>query len=220
MLSFPTRHAFVLSLLLCGSIAAQGAWTLGFDEDRADQPPSGFTLAAMRQSDAGRWVVQRTGDGGHLVHRADPAASGFALAVVDRQAPTDLALSARLRFNGTSRVGGLVWRYHNDQNYYSLLLDLNRGALAVYRITAGNRVQLDIQDELELDPSAWHTLKVVHVGADIRVILGGVRVFDEQDRRSERREASGRVGFITTGASEIWFDDLHVSVAEPKRSHR
>jgi len=222
MLSFPIRLAFVLSLFLLGSaVTAQGPWTLGFDEDLAEQPPRNFTLAAMRQTDVGRWLVQRTGNGGgHLVHRADPAAPGFALAVADRRAPTDLALSARLRFSGSSRVGGLVWRYSNDQNYYCLLLDLNRGALSVYRITAGTRVQLDIQDELELDPSAWHTLKVVHVGADIKVMLGGVRVFDEEDRRSERREASGRVGFIATGASEIWFDDLHVNVPDPKRSHR
>jgi hypothetical protein len=141
----------------------------------------------MRQSDAGRWLVQRAGADGHLVHRADPAAPGFALAVATLMTPDDCAVSARVRFTGTTRVGGLVWRYRDDHNYHTLLLDLNRGELTVYRITAGNRIQLDSRDELELDPTAWHALKVVHVGNDIRVMLGGVRVFDEEDRRPDRR---------------------------------
>jgi hypothetical protein len=217
MLSSPTRYAAAFCLLITGTLAAQPLWTSTFDDDRADFPPTGFTLAAMRQTDAGRWVVERAGGLGHLVHRADPSAPGFALAVADRVTPDDLAVSARLRFNGASRVGGLVWRYRDDQNYHSLLLDLNRGELSVYRITAGIRIRLDMRDELELDAAAWHALKVIHVGNDIRIMLGGVRVFDEQDRRSDRGRDQGRVGVVATGASEIWFDDLTV---EAKRSHR
>jgi hypothetical protein len=50
-------------------------------------------------------------------------------------------------------------------------------------------------------------------------MLGGVRVFDEQDRR-DRGTAAGKVGLVATGPSEIWFDDLHVAPPDPKRSHR
>lgn len=219
MLSASARLVLVAGMLSTGLLAAdQQAWTITFEDDRVDHPPAGFTLAAMRQSDAGRWLVQRDSTGHHLVHRADPAAPGFALAVSNRMTPDDLSVSARVRFNGTSMSGGLVWRYRNDQNYYALLLDLNRGVLSIYRVTAGVRIQLDTRDELELDPAAWHSLKVVHVGNDIRVVLGGVRVFDEHDRRADRRpDGEGRVGVVATGASEIWFDDVSV---ESKRSHQ
>jgi hypothetical protein len=45
-----------------------------------------------------------------------------------------------------------------------------------------------------------------------------VRVFDDYDRRSDRRDdTSGQVGVVATGPSEVWFDDLCV---ETKRSHR
>lgn len=218
MLHVPTRSV-LLALALGVSVAAQETWTFTFDQDVADHPPSGFTLAAMRQAGAGRWLVRRPGETGYLVHGADPAAPGYALAIADRPAPDDLAVSVRIRFADKARAGGLVWRYRDDQNYYTLLLDLNRAELAAYRITAGVRVRLDVQDELELDGAAWHTLKIVHVGHDLRVMLGGVRVFDEQDRRGtdRRSDGPGRVGVMATGASEVWFDDLCV---EAKRSHR
>ena len=218
MLSSPTRCAVVLAVLLSVPAIAQAPpWALTFDDDPAGEAPAGFTLAAMRQSDAGRWLVQRTPAGGHLVHRADPSAPGFALAVANHSVPEDMAVSARLRFNGTSRVGGIIWRYVDDHNYHALLLDLDKGALLVYRVTAGIRLRLDVKDELELDPLAWHALKVVHIDQDIRVMLGGVRVFDEYDRHSHSTTGPGRVGLIATGASEIWFDDLTV---ELKRSHK
>jgi hypothetical protein len=217
MPSAPTCFALAFCLLTTGTLAARQLWTFTFDEDRVDQPPAGFSLAATRQADAGRWLVQRSGGSGHLVHRADPAAPGFALAVADRPAPADAAVSVRVKFNGTSRAGGLVWHYRDDLNYNALLLDLNSGELSVYRITAGNRVRLDMRDELELDPAAWHALKVIHEGHDIRVMLGGVRVFHEQDRRATRVDNDSRVGVLATGASEIWFDDLSV---EAKRGRR
>lgn len=218
MFCSPARCALTLWLLVGGSVGAQELWTITFNDDQIDQPPAGISLAAMRQSDAGRWLVQGLPGEAHLVHRADPAASGYALALADKPAPDDLVVSVRVKFNGAARVGGVVWRYRNDQNYYTLLLDLNRSELSVYRITAGNRVRLDVRDELELDPAAWHALKVVHLGTDIRVMLGGVRVFDERDRRSDRSSNdAGQVGVIATGPSEIWFDDLRVEV---KRSHR
>lgn len=217
MLYLSTRSV-LLAVAVSVTVVAQDTWTFSFDDDRVDHPPSGFTLAAMRQSDAGRWMVQRPAGSGALVHTADPAASGYALAIADRPAPEDIAVTVRLRLAGTARTGGLVWRYRDDHNYYTLLLDLVRAELSAYRITAGNRVRLDMQDELELDGDAWHTLKVVHVGPELRVMLGGVRVFVEQDRRYDRRpDAVGRVGVIATGPSEVWFDDLCV---EAKRGHR
>lgn len=217
MLHLSTRSV-IFAVAVSVTVAAQDTWTVTFDDDRVDHAPSGFTLAAMRQSGAGRWLVQRPGTTGLLVHNADPAATGYALAIADRPSPEDVAVSVRLRFAGAARTGGIVWRYRDDHNYYTLLLDLVRSELSAYRITAGNRVRLDVQGELELDGDAWHTLKVLHVGPEMRVMLGGVRVFDEQDRRYDRRpDTVGRVGVIATGASEVWFDDLCV---EAKRGHR
>lgn len=194
---------------------AQESWSQTFDADRPDHPPSGFSLAAMRQPGAGRWTVQRQGTQGYLVHQADPSTTGYALAIAEAPATDDAAASARLRFVSGARTGGLVWRYLNDQNFYALVLDIAHQDLALYRVTSGNRINIDVEDALELDPQAWHTLKVQHVESEIRVYLGGIRVFNQQDRRDDRRaHQPGRTGLLASGHSEVWFDDVKI---EPKK---
>jgi hypothetical protein len=181
-----------------------------FDADRPDAPPPGFTLTAMRQPTAGVWSVRREAANGFLVHRADPAAPGFALAVSDAPAFRDGVMSVRLRLAGGARAGGLVWRYHDADNFHAIVLDLTARSLAMYRVVRGNRVEIEDEDNLELDPAGWHVVKVVHDQALVRVSLGGIRVFEER----ERTFGAGRVGLLATGASEVWFDDLKI---EPER---
>jgi hypothetical protein len=218
MRASPTRCFIVLFCLLGGIGAAQEPWQNRFDDERADQVPSGFTFATMRQSHIGRWFVHRTAADSCLAHQADVKATGYSLAIADREAPGDLSLSVRLHTTGGARTGGLVWRYQNDQNFYTLLLDLSHGEVAVYRISSGNRVRLDVDDGLELDADAWHTVKVTHADSSLRVMLGGIRVFEEQDRRYDHRSlAAGRVGVVATGNSDVCFDDLTVETRRGRR---
>ena len=217
MMMTPVRCLFAV-WIFGAALAAQEGWRQTFDSERPDQPPAGFTFAAMRQSDAGRWLVQRHDTHTFLSHQAQSGATGYALAVENRPAPDDVSAAVRLRLVAGARVGGLVWRYQDDNNYYALLLDLHKSDLSIYRVASGVRIRLDVADELELDADAWHSLKVSHIESHIRVSLGGVPVFAEEDRRAYRRGATaGRVGLIATGDSETWFDDLHV---EPKRGRR
>jgi hypothetical protein len=120
----------------------------------------------------------------------------------------------RLRLHGGARAGGLVWRYVDDRDYYAALLDLARGEISMYRVSDGNRTKLEFEDDLELDPEAWHTLKAVHVGAFAYVTLGGIRVFEDHIGRPDRAGA-GRAGVLSTGNSEVWFDDLRIEA--PRR---
>jgi len=187
-----------------------------FDTDKVGQPPATFEFAAMRQDTPGRWLVRRDGSNGALVHEADAAAAGYALALSPASPLRDLEASVRVRLAGGTRAGGLVWRYRDPQHYYATVLDLVEGELALFRVTEGNRTFLEREDDLELDPNAWHTLRVVHDESRIVVSLGGIRVFEERDRRYDRDE-TGRTGVIAAGEAEAWFDDLRI---EPERRRR
>ena len=199
--------AGVLGLLVT-SPQAPRAHHLTFDADRAGAAPAGFELAAMRQSDPGVWLIRRDATNGMLAHTGNEKLSGFSLALAPEVSEGDMVASVRVRL-GVGRAGGLVWRFADAANFYAVVLDLADRELSLFRVTAGNRVFLESIDDLELDPAAWHTLKVVHDDEEIRVSLGGIRVFEDRERRSDRRRA-GRTGVIARGASDAWFDDLRV----------
>jgi hypothetical protein len=125
-------------------------------------------------------------------------------------APADLAATVRLRLTDGARTGGLVWRYVDDRHYYAVLLNLGQSEISLYRINEGHLITLEAEDGLELDPDAWHVLKVVHGQGTIRVLLGGVRVFENDDHRNHWPDRPSRVGLIATGNSTAEFDDFRI----------
>jgi hypothetical protein len=197
-----------LSLFLQAAVAAQNVVLRTFDDDKIGAPPAGFTVAAGREAAVDRWTVRREGAARVLVHegKASPADS-FAVAIFSASQYQDVQVSVRFKATGGGRTAGLVWKYQDPHNHYSAQLDLVRQELAMYRVVNGNRIRLEREDDLELDPDAWHSLKVFQENGLIRVYLGGIRVLDERDRLP-RVHAS--VGVWAGGDSTVMFDDLRI----------
>lgn len=189
-------------------IAAQARPPWTFDDEKAGTAPNGFSFVAMRQPAPGTWLVRRAGSNGYLLHEPGSRDSpdGFAIGLAPGDPLRDLQISVRLRLAAGSLAGGLVWRYQDEHNHYQILLDLARRELAMYRVVAGNRIRIEREEGLELDTAAWHTLKIVHEQSEIRVSLGGIRVFEEDDRTF----GAGRAGVVAGGTAEVWFDDLRI----------
>jgi len=185
-----------------------------FDDDPAGGRPPGLTFAVARGAQPARWVVERQGDNGVLVHRQSDPGQGFALAVLDGPALRSVEASVRLRLVDGGRAGGLVWRYQDEDNYFLALLDLREQDLALYHVVRGNRVRLEDEDDLELDSDAWYTLKVRHEGERIRIYLGGIRVIEDYERS---RPTEGRVGLWSADNSLSWFDDVRVNPGNERR---
>lgn len=179
-----------------------------FDDNAVGAPPPGFTFTMARQQTPGRWLVRAEGTSHYLTHLADPAAAGgFSLAVLDTPHPPQIRASVRLKLTDGERVGGLVWRYQDAENFYLASLDLRVQELALYRVVRGNRIRLDEEDELELDESAWHSLRIVQDDDDIRVSLGGIGVLRARERTFAE---GGRAGVWSGGGATLWFDDFRV----------
>ena len=208
---------FLICSIVITALPAQSPRALSrpFDADRAG-PPDGLTFAAMRQPTPGTWTIRREGANGVLVHAAESAAAGYALAIAPDGPFLNISASVRLRLAGGARAGGLVWQYQDENNHYAAVLDLSRQELSMYRVVAGNRTRLELEDDLELDPEAWHTMKVVHDDDEITVSLGGIKVFEEHGR-STRLAAPKRCGLIAAGNAEVWFDDWRVEARQGRR---
>jgi len=205
------RPFIVAAMALSVASASGDVVRRTFDQDAIGAPPAGFSFAAARLPAAGPWLVRADGANRYLAHPgiASPT-EGFSLAVLDAPPPVELRLSARIKLVDGSRVGGLVWRYQNPENFFAVSLDLGTQEMALYRVARGNRIRLEFEDDLELDRDAWHVVRVEHAEGRIRVSLGGIGVMRARDRAAAD---TGRAGIWSDGAATAWFDDLHVEDA-------
>jgi len=197
-----------LSMFLQAAVAAQNVVLRTFDDDKIGAPPPGFAMAAGREASADGWTVRREGAARVLVHEGKPSPpDSFAVAIFSASQYQDVQVSVRLKAIGGGRTAGVVWKYQDAMNHYTAQLDLARQELAMYRVVNGNRIRLEREDDLELDPDAWHSLKIFHENGSIRVYLGGIRVLDERDRSPRVRAG---VGIWTGGDSTVMFDDFRI----------
>jgi hypothetical protein len=198
----------VLLLFLQAGVMAQDVVVRTFDDDKVGAPPLGFTFAAGREAAANRWIVKREGTARVLIHEGVPSPSdSFAVAILSTPQYRDVQVSVRIKTIGGGRVAGMVWKYQDPLNHYSAQLDLVKQELVVYRVVNGNRIRLDRDDDLELDPDAWHSLKIFQEHGEIRVYLGGIRVFRERDRLPN---VNASVGMWAGGDSTVMFDDFRI----------
>ncbi len=214
--------SFTVAAILVFALTAGSAQEAvrSFDQDPLGAVPPGFSFAVARLPAApGRWHVRADNGNRFLAHTPDAAAGeGFAIALVEGAAAGDVRLSARVRLEDGVRTGGLVWRYNGPDNFYAVALDLDAQAIALYRISRGNRIRLEFEDDLELDRSAWHTVRVEHVEGRIRVTLGGIGVM--RARAGDTDSAEGRAGVWSAGNAATAFDDVSVGPAERDRDRR
>lgn len=189
---------------------------IDFDAEPIGRAPQGFTFAESRDARPGRWSIraQASGPGQLLFHAPDGgSAAGHALALVTGLSLHALDIAVRLRLLEGGRSGGLVWRYQDPSNYHLVQLTFGKQELGLYRVVNGNRVRLEVEDDIELDPAAWHTLRVVQRSRSVRVYLGGIRVFEDRDRTPA---PDGWAGIWSAGDTLAEFDDLRVAALEER----
>jgi hypothetical protein len=209
-----TRLATLVLVVSAAAGAAAPDTARTFETDPVGRPPAGFTLHVARQSSAPRWLVRREGSNAFLAHDGDPGGhAGFTMAVLDTDQRRNLSVSARVRFAGGQRSGGIVWRVQDAENYYLARLDLDRQDIGLYRVAGGNRTRIEGEDDLELDTTAWHTLRVVQEDENIRVYIGGIRVLRARDRTFVK---PGAAGLWCAGDALAHFDDLRLTPPEDK----
>jgi hypothetical protein len=207
-----------LSMFLQAAVAAQHVVLRTFDDDKIGAPPAGFTMASGRDSASDGWTVKREGNARVLLREGKQSPpDSFAVAIFSIAQFQDVQVSVRVKAIGGGRTAGLVWKYQDPLNHYSAQLDLAKQELTVYRVANGNRIRLEREDDLELDPDAWHSLKVFQEGGGIRVYLGGIRVFTERDRMPR---IAAHVGLWTSGDSTVMFDDFRIEdeMEDPPRA--
>lgn len=209
----------VLVLLLTSLLNGDSdALTWNFEQDAPGARPAGFLFEQTGKTPPGQWEV--VDDGGARVlaqidRSRDPAR--YALAVVDDSKLRDVKVSVRIKIaaGDPEQAGGVAWRFQNAENYLAASLDVASRDLRLYRFVDGNRVQFAVEENLDVAPDRWYTLRVEHCGHKIKVYLDDEALLVERDRHFRR---SGKIGLWTKSDAVVYFDDLEASrIVHPPR---
>jgi hypothetical protein len=198
--------------LALASPPAVRRWT--FEDDEPGAAPAGFDLVTTLDAPPGRWVIERDGEGKVLAQLdADTTDRRFAMAVARDATYTDLRLSVRGKpiSGDVDQAVGLVWRWQDADNYYVARSNVLERNVRLYRVVNGNRIKFAGVENVELATGTWHTLKIEHVGARIRVFVDDRELFEAEDRTFA---GAGRIGVWTKADSVTSFDDLTAELLE------
>jgi hypothetical protein len=139
---------FVLAALLAQQGSGSGAAMrqVGFDGQKAGEPPADFSCGLTGQGRAGSWrvVADPTAPSPpNVLAQMDEDATSyrFPVCVLDGVSARDVDLSVRFKpIRGTKdQAAGLVWRYRDIDNYYVVRANALEGNVVLYKVEAGKR---------------------------------------------------------------------------------
>jgi len=182
------------------------AETMGFDNDPAGAPPSGWTCGVTGKGSP-RWTVE-----------ADPTAPSRPNVLKQSGQGTfpwcvrkDVSLEngfVEVKFKPIEgredQAGGVMWRWKDGDNYYIARANALENNVSLYHTEAGRRKTIKYVDA-PVAGNRWHTLRVEFEGAHIRVIFDGHARIEVDDSHIV---GPGAIGVWTKADSVTAFDDL------------
>lgn len=197
-----------------GSMAEAGRSNVfRFDKDNAGGKPKSFVFEITGNGPNVRWEViadTTAPSGPNVLAQLGHAESGhnFPVAVVERMLIGDGEIGVKLKLMAgqEDQAGGLVWRYHDRNNYYSVRANALEDTVAVCYVRNGKR-ELCANAEVKATPRVWHSLKVVFKKNDFAFYFDGTKVMTAKGYALAQ---PGKVGLWTKADSVTYFDDFEV----------
>ena len=197
--------------LMLLSISGSMPTTFTFDGDSPGTPPANFEFARTGRGADGKWTVElERGGKNHVLLQssADKTDYRFPVAVVKNESVHDVTLTVRARpLAGEVDQGfGMVWRYHDANNYYITRCNALEDNCTIYDVIDGSRRAFQ-NHSVKVASNVWHTLKMEARGNHFVVWFDGAKVLDARDDTFQ----SGQVGLWTKADSVIEFDDFTIA---------
>ena len=224
--------SLVVTAVLLGALSGSGGVTrrVTFDEQKAGEPPAGFTCALTGSGRPGNWRIVEdptAPTGPHVLGQMDEDVTSyrFPVCVLEGVSVKDVDLSVRFKpVRGTKDQGaGLVWRYRDKDNYYVVRANALEGNVVLYKVEAGKRTDLKPKGawplaygkKARVETGRWELLRVIVRGSLFEVFLGSDKLMEVEDSTFA---GVGTVGVWTKADSVTYFDDLRVT--EPSATSR
>src|SRR5262249_51231464 len=129
----------------------------------------------------------------------------FNLCVADGTSSQDVevTVSFKARAGEKDQGGGIVWRYQDANNYYIARFNPLEDNYRLYKVVAGQRLQLATKEGITVKVGEWHTLTIKMNGDQIECYLDGKKYLTAKDRTFQK---AGKVGLWTKADAQTSFD--------------
>jgi len=205
-----------LSWLVPFSLLASTARVITFDSFAVGQTPPGWTVAMTNRGRAPQWEIRRDGSAAtqpYVLAQISTDSNGerSPLAILDNMRLRDGEVSVRFKpvSGHDEQAGGVIWRYHDPNNYYVVRANALAKNVGVFKVQGGKfiRIHPGVKHDLPGNGTGWSILKVSVRGNRFQVFLDHRRILQGWDNTFL---GEGGVGLWTGADSVTYFDDFRV----------
>jgi len=204
-----------LSWLLAFGLTAAAGSVVTFDNGPLGKTPSDWTVAMTNHGHAPQWEIVKDMSAATQPYvfaqvSVDPVRDRYPLAIFNGITFRDGDVSVRLKpVSGREvQVGGLVWRYRDENNYYLARANALEKNVQVFKVENGIRKPLMLGVHHEIPSNAWSILKVSARGNRFQVYMDHRRILQGWDNTFM---TGGKVGLWTVADSVTYFDDFRIN---------
>jgi hypothetical protein len=180
-----------------------------FEDAKVGSVPPGWTTAKTGQGDGSVWKVteDKSAPSGArvLAQTAAGPSALFNLCIADDTSLLNLNLSVAFKAveGKVDQGGGVVWRYHDANNYYIARFNPLEDNYRLYKVVDGKRMQLATKEGLNAPAGEWHVLSIKMKGDAIECSLGGKKQLEARDGTFAK---AGKIGLWTKADAQTYFD--------------
>jgi hypothetical protein len=199
-----------LAWLYAFSFLTPAGKIVNFDACQIGQAPPGWTMESAGHA----WEVRKdqTAPTQPCVLAevsANSGANASPLAILNDLTARDADVSVRIKpISGREGVaGGVIWRYHDENNYYLARANALENTVSVFKVQNGRKTPIFTVVKHPIPANSWSILKVSVRGPRFQVFIDHRRVLEGRDSTFS---SAGKVGLWTLGDSTVYFDDFRV----------
>jgi|SRR5579871_1090349 len=213
---------WAICVLLVGHAAWAAAEIIRFDSVPPGSVPAGWIVLTHNGAAPG-WQVRRDSSAPSKPNvlaqvPTDSARGRFPIAIFNKGDYRDGELSVKFKTVGgrADQVAGIIWRYHDPNNYYVVRANTLENNIAMYRVQDGHWVPLSPRGKSpetyavrhRIPAHTWSILKVSFRKSRFEVYFDHRKVFEAEDSTFAQ---AGKIGLWTKADSVTYFDDFQFS---------
>ena len=182
-----------------------------FDKDPVGATPADWLVKQNNPTkELAKWTVEADSGAASkpnvLNVKTENGNATFNLLLNQKAIYRDVNLMVKIRGNTgqDDQGGGLVWRCHDENNYYLCRINPLESNFRVYKVVDGRRIQLQSAD-FETPTGKWFTLRVRMKGNEIACYCDGKKWLEVRD---DTFKGAGMIGLWTKSDACSSFDNL------------